>query len=485
MAARPSHAANSPRSPWWDTLAFAALLALAVWAPLPLGSNRPWAVGLLAAGLWLALITCLLGSTLAGHPGHHRRLLRAAVPLALIAGFALLLAGQLWAPTLVAAHLHTGDAFQTRIYLLTTLAFFAAFTLAVVCVHTPRRATLLLATVAAAGVMQAVVAVVLFSTGATYQLMFTDFEQGGRATGTFPNADHLAGYLQLCLAAGLGLMLAQFGGGHVAQRGWRQRVANALAFLLSAKMLLRLMLVVMVVALVMTHSRMGNGAFFLALLLMGGLVAAVSQRLRRPALALVVSMALVDIFIIGQWVGLDRVVERLQGTAAATVAAGGVPGVSSVIAAANTEESVQSRLQVPRLSLPLVWQQPWFGHGGGTYYLSLPAVKPAGFPYLWDHAHNDYVELAVDTGLLGLGLLLLLGAATAWRAARMLRDVEPRLKRGVGVAALMALSCLGIHGMVDFNLQIPANALTLVLLLALVWATLDDVAAPASLPRRR
>lgn len=456
-----------------------------MWAPLPLGSNRPWAAGVLAAGLWLALITCLVGNSLAGRQAHYRRLLRASVPLALIAGFALLLAGQLWAPTLVAAHLHTLDAFQTRLYLLTTLAFFAAFSLAVVCVDTPGRATLLLATVAAAGVLQAVVAVVLFSTGATYQFMFTDFEQGGRATGTFPNPDHLAGYLQLCLAAGLGLMLAQFGGGQVPQRGWRQRVASALAFLLSRKMLLRVTLVVMVVALVMTRSRMGNSAFFLALLLMGGLVAAVSQRLRRPALVLVLSMALVDVFIIGQWVGLDSVVERLQGTAQATVAAGGAPGVPSIIAAAGKEESVQDRLQVPRLSLPLVWQQPWFGHGGGTYYLSLPAIKPAGFPYHWDHAHNDYVELAADTGLVGLGLLLLLGAATAWRAVRMLRDDQPRLKRGVGVAALMALSCLGLHGMVDFNLQIPANAMTLILLLALVWATLDDTAAPASLPRRR
>ena len=439
----------------------------------------------MASGLWAALLTCWVGNLSAGHLGYCRRLVRAALPLALLGAFALLLVGQLWAPALAASYLHTLDPFQTRIYLLTSLAFFAAFVLVQLCVNTPARATLLLATVVGAGVLQAVIAVALFSTGASYQFMFVDFEQGGRATGTFPNADHLAGYLQLCLAAGLGLLLAQFGGARVAQHTWQARIANALAFLLSGKMLLRLMLVVMVVALVMTHSRMGNGAFFFALLLMGGFVAAVSQRLRRPALLLVLSMAVVDIFIIGQWVGLARVVERLQGTAQATVAAGGAPDVSSVIAAANTEESVQDRLQVPRLSLPLVWQQPWFGHGGGTYFLSLPAIKPAGFPYLWDHAHNDYVELAVDTGLAGLGLMLLLGVATAWRAACMLRDAEPRLKRGVGVAALMALSCLGIHGMVDFNLQIPANSLTLILLLALVWATFDDTAAPASLPRRR
>ena len=134
------------------------------------------------------------------------------------------------------------------------------------------------------------------------------------------------------------------------------------------------------------------------------------------------------------------------------------------------------------LSWPLVERRPWFGHGGGTYVLAFPGIKPAGFPHHWDHAHNDFVEIAVDTGLVGLGLLLALALATAWRAGRVLHDAQPRLKRGVGVAALMALFSIGLHSTVDFNLQIPANALTLVVLLALVWAMPHGTAAPAPSP---
>ena len=451
---------------------------------MPLGSNRAWAVGLLAIALWLALITLLVGGSLAGHRGAQQRVMQAAGPLALMALFAGLLVGQLWSPGPIAGLLHTADAFQTRVYLLTSLALLAAFALAIACVTTPRRATWLLGTLVGAGVLQALMAVALASTGATYQFMFAEFDQRGRATGTFVNPDHLAGYLELCLSAGLGLMLAQFGGSAVQARGWQQRLALALTFLLSGKMVLRMMLVVMVVALVMTHSRMGNGAFFLALLLIGSLVAAVSQRLRKPALWLVASMALIDIIIIGQWVGLDRVVERLKDTAESSMVADATPGASNVIAPVQREESVQDRLRIPRLSLPLIAQQPGFGHGGGTYYLSLPAIKPAGFPLLWDHAHNDFVELATDTGLVGLALLIGLAAGTAWRAGRMLRDVEPRLKRGVGVAALMAICSISLHGMVDFNLQIPANAFTLVLLMALVWARPDNWALPTAAPKR-
>lgn len=482
-ASSPLPSRTAPQA-WWDRVAFFTLLGAAIWAPLPLGSNRPWAVGLLAIVLWLALITLLLGGGLARQQGAMRRVKRAGGPLTGMALFAGLLVGQLVSPGPMAGLLHTADTFQTRIYLLTSLALLAAFALVVACVSTPRRATWLLGTLVGAGVLQALMAVTLASTGANYQFLFAEFEQGGRATGTFVNPDHLAGYLELCLSAGLGLMLAQFGGARVAQAGgWQRRLAQALTFLLSGKMVLRMMLVVMVVALVMTHSRMGNGAFFFALLLIGGLVAVVSQRLRKPALWLVASMALIDIIIIGQWVGLDRVVERLKNTAESSLVAAS-PGGSDVIAPVQREESVQDRLRIPRLSLPLIAQQPWFGHGGGTYYLSLPAIKPSGFPLLWDHAHNDFVELATDTGLVGLALLMGLAACTAWRAARMLRDIEPRLKRGVGVAALMAICSIGLHGMVDFNLQIPANALTLILLMALVWTAPDNGAPPIVATKR-
>lgn len=454
-------------------MAFGGLLGCLVWAPLPLGSNRPWAVGLLASALWLLLLVWTAGAAIGGHSRLRIRPAMAALPLALLGLLALLVAAQMW-PTARTWGLGTLDNYSSRIYLLTTLAHAAAFTLIVVCVSNARRANWLLGTVVMGGVLQALLAVGLYSTGAEYQFLFTDFSQGGRATGTYPNPDHLAGYMELCLAAGLGLLLAQFGRESQASRGWRQRTLHALEFLMSGKMLLRLMLVVMVVALVMTHSRMGNGAFFLALLFMGCWVATVSPGLRRPAMWLVASMAVIDIFIIGQWVGLDKVVQRMQGTAVATRAQAqeeaSLADLTQLPRQSHREESLQDRLAVPALSLPLVAQRPWFGHGGGTYFLVLPSVKPAGFPNHWDHAHNDYVEVAVNTGLLGLALWLMLGLTTAWRAARMLRDSQPRLNRGIGAAALMALSCMGLHSMVDFNLQIPANAMTLLALLALVWA---------------
>lgn len=444
------------------------MIGCAIWAPVPLGSNRPWALALLAGALWLLLLGHLCGNVLGGHSRFWGRITRSAGAWGLLGLFSLLVALQWLLPNLIST-LGTLDPYLTRYYQLAALVHLAAFGLVILTVSTARRATLVLGAVVAGGVLQSILAVALYSNGASYQFLFNDFEQGGRAMGTYPNPDHLAGYLELCLSAGLGLMLSQFAKAEPSRRDWRQRTLDVLGFLMSPKMLLRLMLVVMVVALVMTHSRMGNGAFFLAMLLLAAVVALASQSLRRPALWLVASMVVIDVAIIGQWVGLDRLVERVQATAQSSYETMAEQH-GSVVAAGYKADSIQDRLQVPRLSLPLVQARPWLGHGGGTYVLAFPRIKPPGFPLHWDHAHNDYVEIAVDTGLLGLGLLLTFAVATLWRAAGMLGDAQPRLKRGVGVAALMALCCMGLHSMVDFNLQIPANAMTLVLLMGLVWA---------------
>jgi O-antigen ligase len=135
------------------------------------------------------------------------------------------------------------------------------------------------------------------------------------------------------------------------------------------------------------------------------------------------------------------------------------------------EESLLERMNTPYLSATLlVPQRPWLGHGGGSYRLAFQPVKPQSvYAGLWDHAHNDYVQVAVDTGIVGVLLWMGIGLATAVQGWRLMGDRQSRLNRGVGVGAVMALSTIGLHSMVDFNLHIPANAMTFAVLLALAW----------------
>jgi glucose dehydrogenase len=54
-------------------------------------------------------------------------------------------------------------------------------------------------------------------------------------------------------------------------------------------------------------------------------------------------------------------------------------------------------------------------------------------------------------------------------ALEVLRQRRSRLLHGAAFAVLMTIVWALLHAAVDFNLQIPANALTVVVLLALAW----------------
>ncbi len=466
-------------------LGFGCLLLALFWAPLPLGSNRPWAVALLGLIVWAGL-ACVavawLSSSKGGKPPQALR--RSPALLILATGLCGWVALQHLLGSPEASLWVSEDRFANRHYLLRSLVFCGALLLSLAVVNSPSRARWLLGGVAVCGLLQALLAVGLHASGGRYEYLFAQFEQGHRATGTFFNPDHLAGYMELGISAGVGLLLSLLGPS-VGKRRWREHLVAAADFLMSPKMLLRLALVVMVIALVLTHSRMGNGAFFISILLVGALVAVSSIRLRRPALWLVASMVIIDLVIIGQWVGLDKVAARMKGTAEASSPMMASFGLEGEVPPPR-EESLRERLMVPFASVPLITEHPVAGWGGGSYALAFAPIRPAHvYEGFWDHAHNDYVHVAVETGLVGFALWFGIGLLTAWRALPLLKDQTPSLNRGIGVAALMALSCIGLHSWVDFNLHIPANALTFAVLLSLVWVARALPAEPASRSERR
>lgn len=337
--------------------------------------------------------------------------------------------------------------------------------------RTPRRIWWLSLVLVCSGGLQAVLAIYWLAVGAQYQFMFEDIRHGTQAIGTFVNRNHLAGYLYLTLAAGIGLLLGGIDTRAHAPRRWRDHLVNLLKFALSPRMALRLLLLVMVIALVLTRSRMGNTAFFSALVVLGLVVAVTAPALRWKALMLVASMVVIDVVVVGQWVGLDRVLQRIDRTAIA-------------IEDQRGEETVESRLDPAWYTWPMVAERPVFGWGGGSYFVAFPPFKSRDmvlYKDYFDHAHNDYAEIAADTGLVGLALLATLVLATLRRAWQLLTTRgQSTASRGTAYAGVMAITCLLLHSVVDFNLQIPANALTITALLAMVWATRREVLPAAS-----
>ena len=109
-----------------------------------------------------------------------------------------------------------------------------------------------------------------------------------------------------------------------------------------------------------------------------------------------------------------------------------------------------------------------FGSGLGSYAAVFPAFQPIGVHGFIEHAHNDYVQLLMECGLLAVAFGALALALIARQTARLVRRAR---RAGLDAAGLLQASCgLGLlavllHSWVEFNLRIPANAMLATFLL--------------------
>jgi O-antigen ligase len=125
-----------------------------------------------------------------------------------------------------------------------------------------------------------------------------------------------------------------------------------------------------------------------------------------------------------------------------------------------------------------MWRDhPWFGVGPGHYDHRYRAYRPSSVQLQPDYAHNDYLNLLADWGMVGslivwLGLVALgVGIARIWKHVRRREDefgLSLSNKFAYVLGGTIALLALLIHATVDFNLQIPANAIIAVTLVALL-----------------
>lgn len=145
-----------------------------------------------------------------------------------------------------------------------------------------------------------------------------------------------------------------------------------------------------------------------------------------------------------------------------------------------------SRGAVLRLSPELIQAFPLFGAGAGTFELVFTRLRTSGITGLYDHAHNDYLEILIECGLIGLALAL---APVALYVDGIVRDWRRRRSAGLDRMApydlelipwpiFAALGVVALHELVDFALQIPALAF-LVALLAGAFGRPPRKAGPA------
>ncbi len=428
--------------------AFLLFLLTLVWAPFPLGSNRPWAWSLLALLLAVALALHAAGALVGGSWGHVPGAVKAAALLwAAVSLWALLQA----APGLVpAAWVHpfwweVGEAglevsgaasLSPELVwdaLLRLWSFALAFALAFLFAQRSERARVLFRTLAAAATGYALYGLVIHFGGLDWIVPGVERTYRLRLSSTFVNPNNYATYANLALLVVLGLLFARIIG--VASiTDIRKRLQELLDGLLGRNGFLLLALFLIASASLLTASRGGflslAAALWVFLLLLYLLT---RPRRRNAALALALTAAV-------GW-GLvslsgELLLFRLE-----------VMGTGNVF-----------RLNLYELSLAMAGERPFLGHGYGSYPDLFRLYRDERFGVGVTKAHNTYLEHAAELGLPATFLLYLAPLILFLFLFKGL--FQRRRQQLYPLVAAAATVMVALHALVDFSIQIPAVGVT-------------------------
>lgn len=429
-------------------------LILLIMVPLPLGSNRPWAWGglevwiFLLVGFWL-IRRGMVGDSSGAVLSHYRwpiflLFLWSLYPLWQILPLSESVLSLLSPSTLAIRRLAGLQDLSGSISLdrhvtlqawLKGMAYLGGFLLTLVWVNSHQRMMQLMLVLLGSGIFQAV-----------YGLLMVRSDPYGTVSGTFVNRNHLAGLLELTIPVGIGLMISWIAPQQNVPQKIRERVLDWLQAASGRKGILSVVMVIMCLALFMTQSRSGNVSLFLSLLVVTGFAglrrggSSARREMRFLAPLFIISL------LVGAWFGLGHLTGRLL----------------------KTDLFHEDRWEASINSLSLLNDFQLFGSGSGTFAFIYPMYRKGELSeVLRDHAHNDHVELLVEQGMVGYGVLFV-ALIFCWffilNGYLRRRDL---FFRGVLFASLSATLSLALHGLFDFNFQIPANALYFMVLLAI------------------
>ncbi len=123
---------------------------------------------------------------------------------------------------------------------------------------------------------------------------------------------------------------------------------------------------------------------------------------------------------------------------------------------------VLTRADVLDTSLDLIRRQPALGHGLGAFSAIFAAAAPRRDGFHWEHGYNDPVELAVELGVAGVAMQLLIVGLVLLSAKRDLRT---------WASLVLPLAVVWVHSWVRSPLRTPALVLAALTLLAMLAST--------------
>ena len=236
----------------------------------------------------------------------------------------------------------------------------------------------------------------------------------GAIFGPYVNHDHYAGIMEMLLAFPLVLSLSRLVTG-----GKRALVGFAV--------------IVMVGSIFLCQSRAGTASFLVEVAFLFAMLWKSQERRYRLATGLGALFLLILGFV--AWAGTAAMWHRL------------------------TDLQDWMRVAMAKDGLRMFWRKPLLGWGFGTFPTVYPQFRSFYTNLFVNAAHNDYVQVLTETGLVGFLIVIWFIVSVYRNGLRGLSHWNDSWNQVLRLAALVGCTGILVHSFADFNLQIPANAL--------------------------
>src|SRR5258706_4016988 len=390
-----------------ETALLYGIFGLLLFGPLAFGAVEPWSMFLMEAGSAALLLLWIGKQVVEGEMKIRRN------PLFLPMGvFGLLIVSQLVFRR--SAYRHDTISLALLYSSYAVLCFLAGQTL----IRDTQGRTLALvfslygATLAGFALLQGI-----SSNGKLYWIRQP--RMGGWIYGPYVNHNHYAGLMEMLVPIPLVLALT-----HLASTRIRAVAAAAAA--------------VMVGTIFLSGSRGGMLAIVAELIILSVLLVKQTRSLRT---AIGVGLFLAIVVGLLTWVGGAELSKRI-----------------ATVGPLHSEISSDVRTNINRDGLKMFLKKPVLGWGLGTFPVVYPQFRTFYTNFFVNEAHNDYLQLLVEMGLLGFGTMLWFLFTIYTRAVKKIGNWTGEISGAVALACMLGLSGILVQSAVDFNLQIPANA---------------------------
>lgn len=332
------------------------------------------------------------------------------------------------------------DPYATRLVIIQVAALVIFFAATSVFVDTPRRLRTLVRTITIFGFLLAVFGLTQSFTSAPDRVYWFRELAQSTAFGPFINRHHFAGFMELAVAIPFALLLSG------AVENYKRPLYAFAA-------------VVMSMALVATNSRGGIislGAEIFVLFVTASFTwgrkkkreESRPKRVRAAALRGLIGVGVV-VLLIGGAILLSgpEVFTRFLGTPLA-------------------EDPTTGRAHFWRVTLDVIRAYPFTGSGLGAFGTIYTRYDTRNGSYRLEQAHNDYLQVLSDAGIIGaiLGLAFIF---ILFRRAFNRRETHDRFRRAVTTGAMAGCFASLVHSFFDFPLHTTANALLFLILAAI------------------